>query len=118
MVLRSRRASRDGVGHNDHHSARFVYAYDAYIDPAYRNTGVWLRFKAYLAEWMGARQAGVLTFVDYGNLASLRTHLRFGFEPSSTVFAVKAFGRTFFKRRNLSNPSRSVPPRHVVPSSQ
>ena len=23
----------------------FVYAYDAYIGPAYRNTGVWLRFK-------------------------------------------------------------------------
>src|SRR5258705_1762213 len=30
----------------------YIYAYDAYIDPAHRNTGVWLRFKAYLAEWM------------------------------------------------------------------
>src|SRR5205823_1790592 len=61
----------------------FVYAYDAYIDPAYRNTGVWLRFKAFLSERMTATgKRGVLTFVDYGNWPSLRTHIRFGFIPS------------------------------------
>jgi GNAT superfamily N-acetyltransferase len=108
----------------------FVYAYDGYVDAAYRNSGIWLRFKGFLGEWMSARgKSGVLTFVDYGNFASLNTHRRFGFVPSSTVFAVKAFGRTFFKQRNLSDQSRSLPPlstvarrakgeRHAVPSSQ
>src|SRR5207237_8808285 len=77
----------------------FVYAYDAYIDPAYRNTGVWLRFKAYLAEWMTAcDKRGVLTFVDYGNWPSLRTHLRFGFQPTENVVALRVAGLRMFRR--------------------
>jgi GNAT superfamily N-acetyltransferase len=72
----------------------FIYAYDAFIDPAYRNAGIWVRFKAYLAELMTAsRKRGVLTFVDYGNWASLGTHLRFGFRAEATVLAMKVFGR-------------------------
>ena len=75
-----------------------VYAYDAFIDPGYRNGGVWLRFKAYLGEWMAARgKRSVITFVEHGNVASWRTHLRFGFAPSVTVLAVRILGRTFFK---------------------
>jgi GNAT superfamily N-acetyltransferase len=76
----------------------FVYAYDAYIDRACRNTGVWLRFKAFLGEWMRLRdKRGVLTFVEYGNSPSLRTHLRFGFAPSKRVLALKILGITLFK---------------------
>jgi GNAT superfamily N-acetyltransferase len=77
----------------------YVYAYDAYIDPAFRNTGVWLRFKAYLAEWMTARgKRGVLTFVDYGNWPSLRTHLRFGFQPTESVLALRIAGLRLFRK--------------------
>ena len=77
----------------------YVYAYDAYIDPAYRNTGVWLRFKAYLADWMTAcGKRGVLTFVDYGNWPSLRTHLRFGFRPTETVLALRIIGLRLFRK--------------------
>ncbi len=77
----------------------FVYAYDAYIDPGYRNTGVWLRFKAFLAEWMAARgKHSVLTFVDYGNWPSLRTHLRFGFEPTESVVALRVMGVRLFRK--------------------
>src|SRR5207244_3808888 len=71
----------------------FVYAYDAYIDPAYRNAGIWLRFKAYLGELMAASgKRGVLTFVDYGNWASLGTHVRFGFKTGASVLAMKVLG--------------------------
>jgi GNAT superfamily N-acetyltransferase len=71
----------------------FVYAYDAYIDPDYRNTGVWLKFKAYLGELMTSTgKHGVLTFVEEGNRASLGTHLRFGFKPAATVLAFKVLG--------------------------
>jgi GNAT superfamily N-acetyltransferase len=77
----------------------YVYAYDAFIDPAYRNTGVWLRFKAYLAEWMASRgKRGVLTFVDFGNWPSLRTHLRFGFEPTESVLALRVLGLRLFRK--------------------
>ncbi len=76
-----------------------VYVYDAHIDAAHRNSGVWLRFKAYLRDWMIATgKRGVLTFVEDGNLSSLRTHLRFGFTPTETVLAVKVFGVSRFRK--------------------
>ena len=76
----------------------FVYAYDAFIGPDHRNTGVWLRFKAYLSEWMAeGNKRGVLTFVDYGNWASMRTHLRFGFEPSGNILAFRLMGLRMFR---------------------
>jgi len=73
--------------------AGFVYAYDAYIEPAYRNSGIWLRFKAYLGDLMQATgRIGVLTFIDEGNAPSLRTHLRFGFTPETDVFVLRVLG--------------------------
>jgi GNAT superfamily N-acetyltransferase len=78
--------------------AGFVYAYDAYVDPAFRNTGVWLHFKAHIGDWMRAHgKRGVITFVEDGNVSSWRTHLRFGFQPAETVLAVRCFGLTFFR---------------------
>ncbi|HEX7796916.1 MAG TPA: GNAT family N-acetyltransferase [Vicinamibacterales bacterium] len=74
--------------------AGYVYAYDAFIDPRYRNSGIWLRFKGYLADLMRETgHTGVLTFVDYGNWPSLRTHLRFGFKPDTEVFVIKILGK-------------------------
>jgi hypothetical protein len=73
-----------------------IHADDAYIDPAFRNAGVWLRFKAYLGDLMiESGKRGVLTFVDYGNWPSLKTHARFGFRPDTTVLAVKILRWTF-----------------------
>jgi len=72
----------------------FVYTYDAFIDPAYRNSGIWLRFKAHLGQlMMESGHVGVLTFVDYGNWPSLRTHLRFGFKPAGDVLALRILGK-------------------------
>lgn len=86
----------------------FIYAYDAYIDPAHRNTGIWLRFKAHLSELMKVSgKRGVLTFVDYGNWASLRTHLRFGFQPTETVVAFKLAGLKLFRRVKVVAPAAS-----------
>jgi GNAT superfamily N-acetyltransferase len=83
----------------------FVYAYDAYIEPAYRNAGVWLRFKAHLADWMIATgKRGVLTFVEDGNLPSLRTHLRFGFIPAETVLAIRILTLRFFRKSSARMP--------------
>ena len=71
----------------------FVYAYDAFLDPSHRNTGIWLRFKAYLGDLMQATgRIGVLTFIDEGNAPSLRTHLRFGFTPETDVFVLRVLG--------------------------
>jgi len=67
---------------------------------------VWLRFKAHLADWMVAtRKRGVLTFVEDGNLPSLRTHLRFGFRPAETVLAVNVLGVKFFRTSSTPMPA-------------
>jgi GNAT superfamily N-acetyltransferase len=75
-----------------------VYAYDAYLDPHFRNSGFWLRFKAHLATVMTSRDAReVLTFVEEGNTLSRNAHLRFGFKPVKSVVALHLFGLTLFK---------------------
>jgi len=83
--------------------AGFIYAYDAFIDPRYRNSGIWLRFKAHLGRlMMESGHIGVLTFVDYGNWPSLRTHVRFGFKPAGDVFVLRILGKL------LSRPSQAA----------
>ena len=80
----------------------FVYAYDAYVEPAYRNSGFWLRFKAFQAALM--QELGkirVLTFVEYGNWASLKAHLRFGFKPRTCVLALRVLGLSVFKEQSI-----------------
>jgi len=64
-----------------------VYAYDAFILPEYRGSGVWLRFKSHLSalmEELGRRR--VLTYVEQGNELSLASHFRLGFKPVKLVF--------------------------------
>ena len=75
-----------------------IYAYDAYILPEYRISGIWLKFNTvYLRELMqtlGKRK--IITMVDSGNHLSMNTHLRFGFKLVRKVFILKLFGKTFF----------------------
>jgi GNAT superfamily N-acetyltransferase len=89
-------------GYRIHVPRGSVYAYDAYLDPQYRNSGFWLRFKAHLAALMTARDArDVLTFVEEGNTASRNAHVRFGFKPVKSVLALRVFGVTLFKESVL-----------------
>ncbi len=68
-----------------------IYAYDAYILPAYRLRGIWLGFMRHLAGLMRELSLNrVLTYTEYGNDLSLRTHLRFGFVHFKTVTVVCA----------------------------
>jgi GNAT superfamily N-acetyltransferase len=81
--------------------AGFIYAYDAFILPSYRNCGIWLRFKAHLADLMIADGGtGILTFVEFGNVPSLRTHLRFGFKPARDVLVIKICGKLLARETN------------------
>lgn len=75
-----------------------IYAYDAYILPDYRLSGIWLKFKAvYLRDLMQSlHRRKIITMVDHGNHLSMNTHLRFGFRLVRKVFILKLFGKTFF----------------------
>jgi hypothetical protein len=72
-----------------------VYAYDAFILPEHRLSGIWLKFKApYLRALMQRlHRHRIIGMVDYGNCVSMNTLLRFGFRPFRVVFTIKVFGR-------------------------
>ena len=80
-----------------------IYAYDAYILPEYRLSGIWLKFKTiYLRQLMQTlHKRRVITMVDGGNHLSMNTHLRFGFKLVRKVFMVKLFGKTLFLEANV-----------------
>ncbi len=50
---------------------------------------------------------GVLTFVDYGNWPSLRTHMRFGLEPAETVLALNVLGVKMFRTVKTLSAART-----------
>lgn len=79
-----------------------VYAYNAYILPEYRISGIWLKFQQYLAGLM--QQLGknrIITMIDYENRVSMNTHLRFGFKPFRSVHVIRLFGKNIFIERPL-----------------
>ncbi|PYU11624.1 MAG: hypothetical protein DMG37_16100 [Acidobacteria bacterium] len=82
-----------------------IYAYDAFILPEHRLSGIWVRFKTtYLRKLMETlSKRKIIAMIDRGNYLSMNTHLRFGFRPIRTVFVCKLFGKSFFINRNAHN---------------
>ncbi len=80
-----------------------IYAYDAYILPEYRISGLWLKFKRYLASLMKELDKNrIITMIDYGNDLSMNTHLRFGFKIFKSVFVINLFGKSFFIEKGMN----------------
>ncbi len=74
-----------------------VYAYDAYIMPEYRISGVWIKFKSYLGEYMQKNNINnIITLIDFDNVVSQKTHIKFGFKPFRHVVAVKIFSKYYY----------------------
>jgi GNAT superfamily N-acetyltransferase len=104
----------------------FVYAYDAYIDPAYRNTGVWLKFKAYLGDLIGGvrktgrvdlrglREPGIpchapAVWIQTGRECASNEGARVEGEPEP--------GRAEVTRRGLLTLQTVTSPETVIPSA-
>lgn len=74
-----------------------VYAYDAFIQPEYRISGIWVKLKKHLGEQMrclGRRR--IITMIDTDNKLSLNTHLRFGFTIFKSVVLLNLAGKRCF----------------------
>ncbi len=70
-----------------------MYCYNANIEPEYRISGIWLKFKNHIARVM--KESGknrLVTMIDYDNVMSINTHLRFGFRIFKCVTALRVFG--------------------------
>lgn len=92
-------------------SPEAIYAYDAFILPEHRLSGIWVKFKtAYLRELMEKlRKRKIITMIDRGNHLSMNTHLRFGFQPARVVFVLKLLGKSFFLSRDTQNKGHYFP---------
>lgn len=88
-----------------------IYAYDAFIVPEHRVSGVWLKFKTiYLRSLMQSRgRQRIITTIDHGNQISMNTHLRFGFRLSFKVLVFRLFGRSFFLERKVGREELTSP---------
>lgn len=86
-----------------------IYAYDAFILPEHRVSGIWPTFKAvFLRELMqNLHKRNVITMIDHGNYLSMNTHLRFGFQLIRAVFVLKLFGKSFFINRKINRGNLS-----------
>jgi len=79
-----------------------IYCYDAYIKPEYRISGIWIRFKNCIRDLLIASgRTNIITMVDYNNVMSLNTHLRFGFRAYKRVVAMRFFGAVFCLEKAL-----------------
>lgn len=94
-----------------------VYAYDAFILPEHRLSGIWLKFKTvYLRELMQSiHKRQIITMVDSGNQMSMSTHLRFGFKLIRKVFVLKVFGKSIFWERKVTSTRPMLLPRTIEP---
>lgn len=74
------------------------YAYDAYILPEYRMSGIWLKLKLYSFDLMGKLgRDTVISFINQENRLSMNTHLRFGFVPFRRVYGARFFRKAIFR---------------------
>lgn len=81
-----------------------VFAYDAFIKPEYRISGIWIKFKMYLGERM--REMGrdrIITLIDSDNRLSMNTHTRFGFTAFKSVYYFKLANKRYFAERKLDH---------------
>lgn len=79
-----------------------VYLFDAYIDEQYRLRGIWVQFLEYVKDLVAAEnRSRYIGIIDYGNDASLKAHVRFGFSIVKDIFVIRLFKKSFFFQRNV-----------------
>jgi hypothetical protein len=85
------------------------YAYDAYILPEYRMSGLWLKLKLYSFDLMGKLgRDTVISFINQENRLSMNTHLRFGFAPFRKVYGARFFRKAIFREIDIQETGNAV----------
>lgn len=85
-----------------------LFTYDAFIIPKYRFRGIWVKFTNFIIEnrmmCLGKRYISCL--INYENIISMNTHIRFGYEVTDRYIVVKFFNKVFKARLNVSFSKR------------
>lgn len=78
-----------------------IYSYDCFIHRDFRLRGIWVLFQKYMLEQatrLGRKN--IIAMIDYGNDASVKTHLRFGYLIKRNIFWVRCFCTDYFLSRD------------------
>ena len=81
------------------------YAYDAFIHPDFRISGIWIRFQKEIGERM--KELGkerIITLIDSHNIHSLKTHLQYGFHVFKRVLHIQLAHKHFFREKYKGGP--------------
>ncbi len=83
-----------------------IYAYSIYVNPDYRLHGIWVGFmQLILNSPYYDPERGLYCFINYGNIASLKPHFRYGFHIFSRKIILNFFGRSFaFDKSIVESP--------------
>lgn len=83
-----------------------IFLYDQYIKEAHRLKGIWIQFQCFLKnELEQAQRRRLISLIDDDNSNSLKTHLRFGYTTSSSIFVVNFLNHCILNKRfNLTKP--------------
>ncbi len=86
-----------------------IYLYDAYIDPQYRMRGVWVGFKNLIGDLMVEKNRNrLMTFIEWDNPASLKSHLQFGFKIYEKRCIWRIFGKPLVKTESLTQSPQLI----------
>jgi GNAT superfamily N-acetyltransferase len=83
------------------------WLYDGFVTPEYRVKGIWVNLQyALIAYLQKEKKQCVVCSIEYDNVNSINTHLRFGYEPTHIVISICVLGLTV-RCVNTLNPKRS-----------
>ena len=86
-------------GHYAPLSADRAYTYKLYTVPACRGLRICPAYYSFLKRELRALGFGrVLAWVEAGNRASIRAHMRAGFQPVGTIWHFRLLGQSYFVR--------------------
>lgn len=82
-----------------------IYAYDAFILPNFRLSGIWGKFQSKLRDIMlETSKNRIITLIDIDNKMSIATHLRYGYEITNEIMSFRVGGlRCHFEMKRKSS---------------
>lgn len=87
-----------------------LYAYDAYVRPEYRRSGIWVRVQEQitrrLEKW---GRKSIIAMVEYGNDVSRKAHLTYGYSPIKRVWYMRVLSLKLSREKPI--------PRKIAESS-
>ena len=86
-----------------------VWLYDCFVLPEFRFRGLWLNLQYAVLEYLGDKSKEITACsIDYDNIGSIKTHLRFGYEITSQVVTFSFLGMAIRWHKGINTNQRKI----------